>query len=223
MASQLSAWLGAMSSGESDQQLLANLCYTAGVHRTQHDRRAGIVFTDRQSLAVKLAAAGSVSEAASPTPSKRTPIVFVYSGHEAQWWGGDRNPAAKRFRRVLHELELKQTPPQAKGGWRCYITNVIKEANLAGEQAASGNVRRMEQARAWAEILLWELESVQPRHVFAVGGRAYEVLRRLQLERLLPRFDLRRICHYSDRGPGRTDEAVVADMKRSIQSVIHMV
>jgi hypothetical protein len=51
---------------------------------------------------------------------------------EAQWWGGRNNPAAKRFRPVLRQVGLKTNRPDARGGWRCYITNVVKEANVAG-------------------------------------------------------------------------------------------
>jgi hypothetical protein len=68
---------------------------------------------------------------------------------EAQWWGGHNDPAAKRFRPVLRRMGLKTTHSAARGGWKCYITNVVKEANLAGaEQDAQTPRERMEQARA---------------------------------------------------------------------------
>lgn len=131
-----------------------------------------------------------------------------------------RNPAAKRFRRVLYELKLKDSSPAIKGGWRCYITNVIKEANLAGEQAASSGMRRMERGCAWADILRWEIDCVRPTHVFAVGERTHEVVLGLQARSLLPGVVAHRICHYSDRGPGRTDDVVVADLAAGIRAVI---
>jgi uracil-DNA glycosylase len=139
---------------------------------------------------------------------------------EAQWWGGARNPAAKRFRRVLCELGLKEGRPSAKGGWRCYITNAIKEANVAGDQATTSSARRIAQARAWADILRWEVDVVGPVHVFAVGQRAEEVVLGLQSEGLLPQFGVHRVCHYSDRGRGRTDAAVVADIMAGIRRVL---
>src|SRR5512138_2620235 len=40
---------------------------------------------------------------------------------EAQWWGGPKNPAARRFREALWQLSLKTTPPPTRGGWKCYI------------------------------------------------------------------------------------------------------
>ncbi len=43
---------------------------------------------------------------------------------EDQWRGGS---PIKTFRPVLCEIGLKLTPPGERGGWQCYITNVIKE------------------------------------------------------------------------------------------------
>jgi uracil-DNA glycosylase len=120
---------------------------------------------------------------------------------------------------VLCALGLKDSPPAAKGGWRCYITNVIKEANLARTQAATKHRRRIEQARQWADILRWEVDAVRPTHVFAVGGRAHEVVLDLQAQSRLPKFAVHRICHFSDRGRGRTTDAVVADMEAAIRIV----
>jgi hypothetical protein len=74
---------------------------------------------------------------------------------EAQWWGGQRNPAAKRFRAVLYQMGLKTTSPDARGGWNCYITNVVKEANFAGADQRSLSASDLrQQARDWADILL---------------------------------------------------------------------
>jgi len=139
---------------------------------------------------------------------------------EAQWWGGDKDPAATRFRVVLHELGLKQSPHSLKGGWCCYITNVIKEANLAKDQANMTLSGRVAQARAWADILRWEMRAVRPRYVFAVGGRAHQVLLLLQKEARIPMCVIHRMCHFSDRGPGRTSLAVKADMRLWIEVVI---
>ena len=69
---------------------------------------------------------------------------------EAQWWGGANNPAAKRVRVALHRLGLKRTPPTLKGGWRCYITNVIKEMNVAGDHKKSSKTDHRNMARLGA-------------------------------------------------------------------------
>ena len=141
---------------------------------------------------------------------------------EAQWWGGPKNNAAKRFRVVLHELGLKTTPPESRGGWNCYITNVVKEANFAKDQKKKKKAEKREQARQWADILLWELEQVRPTHVFAVGDEASARLSELQGKpsfgkRRLPEFPVHPIWHYS-RYQG--NEEVIANMTEGIQRVL---
>jgi hypothetical protein len=136
---------------------------------------------------------------------------------EAQWWGGRKNPAAKRFRVALHQLGLKQTPPSVKGGWRCYITNVIKEMNVVGDhrELATSDYNRM--AEEWAPILKWELKQVRPKHVFAVGGRAFDRVRKLVSRRLIPPIQPQLVNHYSSYA---TDEDVIAGFVRVISPVI---
>lgn len=128
---------------------------------------------------------------------------------EAQWWGGPRNACAKRFRGALCQLGLKTTPVAARGGWECYITNVIKEANIAGEQEGMTNVTRLAQGRVWAPILRWELEEVKPSVVITVGGRAHAVVTELQNEGLLQSFYARQVVHYSAR---KSDVAVIENI-----------
>jgi hypothetical protein len=142
------------------------------------------------------------------------------TGIDKQWWGGEKNPACKRFRTALCETGLKTTPRSSEGGWECYITNVIKEANIAGHQEARGSSGRLVQARRWADILTWQLCEVSPRYVFGVGGAAQTLIRELQAESRLPRFHVNEIVHYSDRGPGRTDERVTEDMVAAIRQVL---
>lgn len=128
---------------------------------------------------------------------------------ETQWWGSPTNNAAKRFRRALYVTGLKETSPNARGGWRCYITNVIKEANLARDQEALPPTERFEQARVWAPILRWQVECVAPEHVFTVGSRADASFRRLQSHGLVPPVPCACIMHYSARN---SDESVLQAM-----------
>jgi hypothetical protein len=123
---------------------------------------------------------------------------------EAQWWGGPRNAAAVRFRVALHELGLKTTPPSARGGWNCYITNVVKEANIVKDQRKLDVRERRAQAVHWADLLSWELTQVRPRYVFAVGGQAAMALRHLRKHRLIPNVPVSPICHYSARASHQT-------------------
>lgn len=137
---------------------------------------------------------------------------------EAQWWGGRTNPAARRFRQVLYRTRLKTTPPGERGGWRCYITNVVKEANVAGaDQRSRSRTDLQQQARAWAGVLAWEFDRIKPKHVFAVGHAAYGATRCLQTEGRLPALTLHRIGHYSARG---SDAKVIERMVEPIRDVL---
>jgi hypothetical protein len=125
---------------------------------------------------------------------------------EAQWWGGRKNPAAKRFRVALHRLGLKTSPPTMKGGWRCYITNVIKEMNVVGDHRKLRSADYREMARTWAPILQWEINQVRPAYVFTVGHRAHDRIRSLVRERAIQLPEPKLVNHYSSYA---TDEAVI--------------
>ena len=89
-----------------------------------------------------------IKKAHGDTIDRRAPDI------EAQCWGGRNDNAAKRFCVVLRKLGLKTTRPDARGGWKCYITNVVKEANIAGQDQGSLTVaQKKEQALAWCDIL----------------------------------------------------------------------
>ena len=137
---------------------------------------------------------------------------------EAQWWDGPNSSCRKRFRPVLCQMGLKTSPPDAPGGWKCYITNVVKEANVAGaDQGKKTPQERRKQARDWADILRWEWDQVRPQHVFCVGGASFEAVKRLQREGLLPDFNPDKMWHYSARG---RDEDVKKKMLGPLQKAL---
>ena len=112
-------------------------------------------------------------------------------------WNGDYR--AKRFREALCRVGLKKAPAESDGGWDCYITNGVKEVDVAGEYGGLIPAQKAEKAEQWADILAWEWCEVAPEHVFAVGGDSHYVLRRLQRGKLIPeRPEIHRIHHYSD-------------------------
>lgn len=145
--------------------------------------------------------AGGVSRAAVDTVDGGPPDI------EAQWWGGRKNPAAKRFRVALYQLGLKTTPPDVKGGWQCYITNVIKEMNVVSDHRTFSTADYSRMAAAWAPVLSWEIEQVRPKLVFAVGNRALDRLKWLEAQKLIPRVRPRLVNHYSGYA---TDDAIIS-------------
>ncbi len=123
---------------------------------------------------------------------------------EDQWRGsGPGDPATKRFRPVLCKFGLKLNPPDDPGGWRCYITNVIKEMAVAGDWEKLSLARvKYPKADEWADILEWELQQVKPSWVFCVGDKAHDLVGRLQRSGRLPSIQgrhIHKITHYSAR------------------------
>ena len=113
-------------------------------------------------------------------------------------WSGDFR--AKRFREALCRVGLKEPPAESDEGWRCYITNVVKEVDVAGDHRKLAQSRKVLKAEQWANVLAWEWSVVKPARVFAVGEAAYRVLRHLQSGKLIPdRPGIHQILHYSSR------------------------
>ena len=96
--------------------------------------------------------------------------------------------------------------PLEPGGWRCYITNVIKEADVVRDF-----ISRDKQSIAldWADVLRWEIEEVNPTVIFTVGNAATALMRALQTMEKIPWLRKPQpVMHYSNRGRGMTDKVV---------------
>jgi uracil-DNA glycosylase len=94
-------------------------------------------------------------------------------------------------------------------GWRCYITNVIKEADYAGRWRGSPAERRRRAAALWAPVFEWELEAARPRLVVALGKTVRGILTRLGDALPFPR--IKTLQHY----------AYVAHRPRGTQGPMH--
>lgn len=84
---------------------------------------------------------------------------------QAQWWASSGD---KLFRRALVEAGLKEGTISSPGGWRCYITNLVKEPDYVSAR----NSRRSKadvSVRRWAEVLKWQLACGQPKLVVFMG------------------------------------------------------
>jgi len=143
-------------------------------------------------------------------------IVGGIASIEDQWAGGPSSNCIKRFRPALCQLKLKTTPPTAPGGWQCYITNVIKEADVVRDFVARD---KPSLAIEWADVLRWEIEAVSPKTIFSVGNAATRLVKLIQSRGLIPAFPVPlKVMHYSNRGPGATDIAVRDAIVRDIAS-----
>lgn len=143
----------------------------------------------------------------------KSPVGGGEPDFESQWWGGPLDYAARRFRRVLCGVGLKTTPPDTKGGWGCYITNVVKEINVVRDQNALCARLRKQQAKVWAPILRWEIKRVRPKVIFCVGAKTARLVSWLQRKELLDTFHVNAIWHYSSRG---SDSMVRRRMRHAI-------
>ena len=104
----------------------------------------------------------------------------------------------KLFRQQLVQHGFKQGTAESAGGWRCYITDVIKSADRVGTWNKLPETQRAEIAEAWAPVLAWELELGQPKVVVSVGNKADRLLNHLLRRRLIPPLPLRlKVEHYS--------------------------
>jgi hypothetical protein len=113
---------------------------------------------------------------------------------ETQWAvsQGDR-----LFRESLVKNGFKDAPWDSLGGWRCYLTDVIKQEEKVNTWHKQGEENWLRLGEIWAEVLAWELEASQPRLVVVMGKRTRRLVEHLALTRQLrfPRTEL--IQHYS--------------------------
>lgn len=134
---------------------------------------------------------------------------------DTQWTGNPANPRDKRFRKVLCELGLKDGGIWERGGWRCYITNVIKQAAFVGDWKKTSRHEKRRTAGDWSGILQMEIDAVRPDTVFCVGGSAHSLVRWLQNHAGLHiPAPIHGIWHYS---APRGDEEVEREMRDGIE------
>lgn len=112
---------------------------------------------------------------------------------DAQWWASRGD---KLFRDLLYKHGFKTTPPDEPGGWRCYITNIIKQPDYSKVWRHRSQNWRNEAAERWAPLFAWELEEGNPLLVVALGKTVERILNDLDgIHFTLPTTT--RIHHYS--------------------------
>jgi hypothetical protein len=113
---------------------------------------------------------------------------------EAQWWASRGD---KLFREMLVKYRFKQGSIDSPGGWKCYITNVIKEADYTRDWREKPQSARNQAAEIWAGLLAWELENSKPRLLVVMGKQTNTLLRHLVSIGIIELPRTEQITHYA--------------------------
>jgi hypothetical protein len=127
-----------------------------------------------------------------------TQVSRIHDGEatvEYQWAAsrGDR-----LLRETLVDLGLKDGDPFSPGGWRCYLTDVMKSKVFVRDWNGAKSAEQLLVAEAWAPVLSYELEVGDPAVLVTLGGNADKAVRHLRRRRLIPgNPPTVRVAHYS--------------------------
>jgi hypothetical protein len=114
---------------------------------------------------------------------------------ELQWAVSEGD---KLFRRMLVKHGFKTGGELTPGGWRCYITDVIKSAYRAEVWRKLTAAQRRRIAEQWAPVLAWEIEVGAPKLLVSLGGQTHKLIDHLANAGLLPPLPERLLIdHYS--------------------------
>ena len=166
-----------------------------------------------------------IGENPSLTGVKNVDRRSVDKTENLQWnsHNGDR-----LLREALSESGLKHGLPGSDEGWECYITNAIKEPEIAKER----NKKKRDssywrgQAERWMPVLQEQIDIGRPKVLVALGGQAEKILKyMIKIGLKAPRIE--KIHHYSyimkrpesgtRRGPGHPDR--ILEFKSSVKEI----
>ena len=85
LAGRYLAWLDELADADTAEAMLADMAWSAGVGRSHFAHRAGVVFSDVESLREGLSAI--VEAGAGPVSSAPSKVAFVYTGQGSHWVG----------------------------------------------------------------------------------------------------------------------------------------
>jgi hypothetical protein len=133
--------------------------------------------------------------AESPSLSRVEAAARTPQTMEMQW---SVSPGDKLFRRMLSKHGFKRGDPFEPGGWRCYITDVIKSSYRVKDWQKTADEVRLAVAEVWAPVLRFELEHGHPKLLVVLGRKTLTPLEHLVRKRLLPPLpETITIYHYS--------------------------
>ena len=99
---------------------------------------------------------------------------------EAQWYA---SRGAKLFREKLVKYGFKKGCVDTLGGWNCYISNVIKEADYSKDWRAKTQDLLRQAVDVWMPVLQWEIANSKPKLVVAVGRQAEKYVKYLRRDK----------------------------------------
>jgi hypothetical protein len=104
------------------------------------------------------------------------------------------------FRESLVENGFKEASWDSSGGWQCYLTDVITQAEKVNDWHRQGEENWLRLGEIWSEVLAWELEVSRPRLVVVMGKRTRRLIEHIALAKQLrfPRMEV--IQQYSYEG-----------------------
>jgi Uracil DNA glycosylase superfamily len=128
-------------------------------------------------------------------PSLTQVAKAVGDSQELQW---SVSPGDKLLRQTLVKHGFKTNGASNPGGWRCYITDVVKSATPVKEWNKLSKGERRLVAEVWAPVLAYEIREGKPRVVVVLGEKAEDLVRHLLRRNLIPHLpNPKRIHHYS--------------------------
>jgi hypothetical protein len=132
------------------------------------------------------------------------------------------------LREAITEAGLKTGDPASNEGWKCYITNVVKEPEIVVVRNARKTSKRywQDQADIWMPVLEGQIRTGSAKIFVALGGQAYKILRYMEGRgAVFP--PITQVDHYSyvmfrpeagtRRGPSHPDR--IAEFKASIKAI----
>lgn len=114
-------------------------------------------------------------------------------GDPEQQWTVTRGDQV--FRETLVEFGFKFGEPMSRGGWLCYVTNLVKRPIDVGLwNQASDSQHGAEYAR-WTPVLEWEIKNGKPQVIVAMGQEVTRQLDAIGRRTALPRRAT--VMHYA--------------------------
>ncbi len=93
-----------------------------------------------------------------------------------QW---NASPGDCLLREAITEANLKTGDPKKSEGWKCYISNVDKEPEIAGKRSRKAKFLKC-RAEMWLSVLQKQVDLGSPSIIVTLGGHADYILRHMR-------------------------------------------